>query len=132
MATYQYGPYDKLFAGLINNSIPVSIIFKKVGAGGVYVRGTAVGKTGQLPAGNEFAGMVEVDITNSANATTAKTVYGILADEVVDTRNGDVRATAYVTGEFNRDALIFGGTDTVATHEDAMKIAGMYTRRVVY
>lgn len=129
---YQYGAFDNLFAGL-NETNPVAVIVKKVGSGAVYKRGTAMGRIGQVAEGNEFSGTPNVTIADSSKADGSQVVYGILADpEGVDTTKGDVRATVYVTGIFNRDALIFGGTDKVATHEEAMKKIGILTARVVY
>lgn len=133
MADYQYGAYDNLFAGLHAEINPVAVVVKKVGAGAVYKRGTAMGRTGQEADGTQWAGTPIVTIADSTKSDGSQTVYGILADpEGVDTTKGDVRATVYVTGEFNRDALIFGGTDKVSTHEEAMKKIGILTKRVIY
>lgn len=131
MAKYEYGTEDKLFAGLHAEIIPVAVVFKKVGAGGIFKRGTVTGRLGQEAEGTQWAGTPIVTIVDSSKADGSQTVHSVLAEDI-DTTGGDVRTVVYVTGEYNRDALIFGGTDTVATHEDAMKKIGILTRRVVY
>lgn len=128
---YQYGAQDNLFAGLHAEVIPVAVVFKKVGSGGIFKRGTVTGRLGQEAEGTQWAGTPIVTIVDSSKADGSQTAHGVLA-ETIDTTKGDVRTTAYVTGEYNRDALIFGGSDKVATHEDAMKKIGILTKRVVY
>lgn len=40
------------------------------------------------------------------------------------------QAPVYCTGEFNEDALTFGGTDTKATHRDALEARNIFLRSV--
>lgn len=48
----------------------------------------------------------------------------ILAD-TIDTTAGDVVAQCYQSGLFNRDALTFAAANTVADHEDNLRIYGI-------
>lgn len=107
---------DKLFVGAGIGIIPKGVILK---AGQVYKRGTVLG----IITTSEKA-----TIVNSANTDGSQFPKGILADDV-DATAGDTRAVAYVSGEFNQAALIFGGTDTYKTHEDALDQRGMFLRR---
>lgn len=48
----------------------------------------------------------------------------ILAD-TIDTTAGDVVAQCYQSGLFNRDALTFSAANTVADHEDNLRVYGI-------
>lgn len=115
----QYTP-DNLIAG---HEIP--ILSKGITLAknqGVVKRGTIVG----IITATELA--VPVD-----NAATdgSETPYGILTDDV-DTGDGsavdDFITTAYVSGLFNSNALIFGGDDTVADHEAKLRELGIFLK----
>jgi hypothetical protein len=54
-------------------------------------------------------------LVNSANTDGSQTLVGVLRD-CVETANGDVAATVYLSGSFLADKLLFGGVDTVSTH----------------
>lgn len=51
----------------------------------------------------------------------------ILAQDV-DASAGDVFAVAYAKGQFNRQALIFGGTDDSTKHEAKLRELGIYLK----
>lgn len=51
--------------------------------------------------------------------------------EAVDATDGDVLAPAYFTGEFNRRAVAFGGSDTWETHVDALRARGIFLKDTV-
>jgi hypothetical protein len=53
-------------------------------------------------------------------ATGAENPRAVLAHSV-DPTGGDVEAIVYLTGDFNRNELKFGGDDTAADHEDALR-----------
>lgn len=56
--------------------------------------------------------------------------YGIVTDDV-DTgtaATADSKATTYVSGVFNKKALLFGSTDTAADYETALRDLGIYLR----
>jgi hypothetical protein len=68
---------------------------------------------------------------DSTKTDGTKEPFAILTDPVVDATTSDVRAVAFTGGEFNRDALAFGGTDTIDKHELAMRKIGLITKRAV-
>ncbi|MBP2655883.1 MAG: hypothetical protein H6Q73_3452 [Firmicutes bacterium] len=75
--------------------------------------------------GDEFditvaAGSGKYKIVNSVNTDGSQTAKRILA-YAVDATSADVIGTVYQRGMFNRENLIFGGTDTSDDHEDALK-----------
>lgn len=84
---------------------------------GLYVAGTVLGKitaTGKL------------QIVNSANTDGSQVAYALLLTENVDTTAVDVLVTVAKAGRFNREALVFGGTDTASKHEDALRDQNIY------
>lgn len=101
--------YNNLFAG---NVMPV-VTDKGTITGGTYIAGTAMGR---ITASGK---LVKVD---STALDGSQTIYAILAEDV-DASLADKPAAIYLTGEFNESKLVFGGTDTVATHRvDARKL----------
>ncbi|MDQ0353034.1 hypothetical protein J2R98_002895 [Alkalibacillus filiformis] len=66
-------------------------------------------------------------LVDSAGAGSVQNPYAILMDEV-DATDTDQRAAVYLTGEFNQDALTFGGTDTASTHKVAMRNIGLFLK----
>lgn len=64
-------------------------------------------------------------VVNSTNVDGSQVADCILAEEV-DTSGGDVTTEAYISGHFNRQALIFGGTDTADDHEDKLRELGIH------
>lgn len=103
--------FDNLFAGGVQDVVVVPIV---VNAGRSYVRGSVVA----LDADGKAV------LVDSAGTGSVRNPYGILTDDI-DATTEDLRTTAYVTGEFNQDALVFGGTDTFATHKTAMRNIGL-------
>jgi hypothetical protein len=107
---------DNLFAGTAH---PVDIKAVKLKGGqGVLLRGTVVGIIKET----ELAVPV-----NSAATDGSEVAEAILTDNV-DTTDGDIVATAYVSGLFNRKALIFGGEDTASAHERTLRTLGIYLK----
>lgn len=64
------------------------------------------------------------DSTSDDGSQVAKFVVA----EDVDTTNADAKAVCYKSGLFNRDALIFGGTDDAADHEAALRDVGIFLK----
>lgn len=85
----------------------------KLAAGTVYLIGSVLAK-------NQSGECVLVDSSTDDNV-----VYGILAHEV-DATAGTAGGVAYLTGEFNKRALIFGGNDTVEQHIDKARTQGLF------
>lgn len=129
MAEYTSPSFDELFAGGVKPERMTAIIIK-AGAG-VVTRGTVLGAISQLPETDLYAGTPITAPVDSTKVDGSEDPYCILADSVIDATTVDVRAAAYLDGEFNRDALKFGGTDTVSQHEVAMRKIGLITKRVV-
>ncbi|WP_438770039.1 head decoration protein [Brevibacillus sp. JB24b] len=125
MPAYEMKGYDDLIAGMVVPIATTSVIIKS-GVGTVLSRGTVLGVLDQNPDGTYIVAPVD-----SKKADGPKSPFGILADQEVDASITDRRATAYITGEFNRDALKFGGTDTITTHDIALREIGILTKRVV-
>ena len=113
----EYVP-DNLIADV---SFPVQVGSVKLAGGqGNLLRGTVVGK-------NPTGLFVMAD---SAQNITAD---AILTDDI-DTGvedSGDVVTTAYVSGPFNRNALIFGGSDESEKHEETLRTKGIYLKVVL-
>jgi len=69
-------------------------------------------------------GSKKAKIVNSANVDGSQVADCILTDDV-DATSADVNVQAYTTGMFNRQALVFGGSDTAAKHEDVLRTKGI-------
>lgn len=87
---------------------------------GVLARGTVLG----IVTANEKAKLVDSTSTDGSEAADC-----ILTD-TIDTTDGDVVASAYISGEFNRGALVFGGTDTAEDHEATLRTKGIFLKDV--
>ncbi|MDT2231226.1 head decoration protein [Paenibacillus larvae] len=109
--------YDNLIAGGVS---PVVSKGETVKSGGVYLRGTVLGRI------TEGGKLVPVD---SSKTDGSERPYAVLA-ETVDAKE-DKAATVYLTGEFNKDALIFGGSDTVDKHEVVLREIGIFVKTTV-
>ena len=116
---------DELLGGMVAPFETVSVIVKS-GTGVNLTRGSVLGVVGQ-----EADGTYIVALVDSTKTDGSENPFGVLADVEVDATTENKRATAYVTGEFNRSALKFGGTDTVTKHEQALRNIGIITKRVV-
>jgi len=64
-------------------------------------------------------------VVNSANVDGSQEADCILVADI-DTTDGDIVAEAYRSGHFNRKALIFGGGDTAANHEEKLRELGIH------
>jgi len=71
------------------------------------------------------AGSGSYKTVNSANLDGSAVAECILA-EAADATSAAVAAVMYETGAFNASALVFGGSDTYATHKAALKAAGIF------
>ncbi|WJZ69987.1 hypothetical protein PVP_XSN000008 [Vibrio phage PVP-XSN] len=110
---------DNLFAGWVQpvNSEPGTVASGQ----GVLVRGTVLGK---LTASGKLA------IVDSAQADGSQTIYAVLAEDV-DATSADVDCPIYLTGEFNKNELVFGGSDTADTHATKAREIGIFFKDVV-
>jgi hypothetical protein len=113
--------YDKLFADL-NIDREVKSVNLKSGQG-ILKRGTVLGTI--TATGKSLK-------VNSTAVDGSQVSDSILTDDV-DTTAADVVATAYSAGSFNRQALVFGGTDTAANHEVRLRELGIFLKdNIVY
>lgn len=113
---------DNLFAGGISPVVPGTETI--LTSQGVLVRGTVLGKV--------VATSKCVIINSSTQGATPGSgiVYAVLA-ETVDTTGGDVEAPVYYTGEYNENALVFGGTDDADDHRTAARNVGIFFKDTV-
>jgi len=68
---------------------------------------------------------------NSASSTESiKSPVAVLATDV-DASAGDAVGPLFLAGEFNENALTFGGTDTADTHRDALRDLSIFLKKSV-
>ncbi|CAM4111429.1 head decoration protein [Mesobacillus thioparans] len=107
---------DNLIAG---QEVPVLVNGVTLASGqGVVKRGAVVGIV-------TASGLAQLVDKTKADGT--QNPFGILTDDV-DTENGTVTTTAYVSGLFNPLALTFGGTDSVSDHKAKLRELGIYLK----
>lgn len=81
-------------------------------------RGTLLGKV---------TASEKLKLCNSANTDGSQTPYGILAEDC-DASSADKVTSCFLSGEFNSNAMTFGGTDTAATHKAALRDLNIYLK----
>ena len=110
--------HDKLIGGVEPAVFTANEVI--ITGAGKLSRGRVLGK---LTASGK---LISVDSTKTDGSEKP---YAILAADV-DATSTDVVAPVYKAGPFNREALTFGGTDTAAKHEDALRDANIYLTSV--
>lgn len=106
---------------IVDTSFPVQVGIVTVAEGqGTLLKGSVLGKNAE---GN-FA---------LADSKATEPILGsvVLTDDLVTDEAATTNAQVYISGPFNRNALIFGGTDTVADHEANLKINGIYLKVIL-
>jgi hypothetical protein len=106
---------DQLFAGQFQ---PVSTPITVASGAAVLPRGTVLGKV-------TATGKYIESLAGAADGS--QTPVAILADQA-DPTGGDVLSGAYLTGEFNSNALTFDASWTVATLTAAMRPYGIFIK----
>jgi hypothetical protein len=81
-------------------------------------RGTVMGK---------ITASGKLKIVNSANVDGSQTPYAVLL-EAVDATAADLPGIVALSGEFNEDALVFGGADTKETHRVGLRDIGIFLK----
>lgn len=114
----EYTP-DNLVAGHEFPILTKEVIVK--GNQGILERGTVVGMVDETK--------LAVPVDSTAN-DGSQVPYGILTD-TIDTSDGDVVTTCYISGLFNVNALHFGGDDTAETHEAKLRELGIYLKETI-
>jgi hypothetical protein len=95
---------DRLIAG----QFPQVLEAAQIAPSQVLKRGTVLGRITE----NGYCVAV-----NSAAVDGSKDIFAVLAEDIT-TDASALYAEVYLTGEFNINALFFGGSDTAATHKD--------------
>lgn len=105
---------------LIEGSFPVqSEAATMVSGAGAVVRGTVLGKitaSGKLIA------------VNSAGTDDGRRTAYAVALEDVDATSDDIECAIALSGSFNENSLVFGGSDTITTHRSTMRALSMYAK----
>jgi len=107
---------DNLIAGL-SDVIPVEV--EIVSGEGVLGRGSVLGKITE-------SGLYA--LVNSAGSDDGRRTAAAILAEDVDATDEDVVTTAYIAGEFNKNALVFGGTDDADDHLTTLQGLGIILR----
>lgn len=115
MATETFTP-DRLIAG----ACPVTDS-ATLASGQNCVRGTLLGKVTDT-------GLLVVCVSTAVDGSQVP--YAILATDT-DATSADAVCPVYKAGEFNSNAITFGGTDTAATHKEALRDADIQLVRCV-
>ena len=95
-----------------------------------YTEGaTVVSGAGALKRGSVLGKIIasgKLTLVNSADTDDGRRKpYAVLLEDV-DATSADKPAPVALAGQFTAAALIFGGTDTVATHREAMRDVGLF------
>ncbi|WP_163538297.1 head decoration protein [Gracilibacillus sp. YIM 98692] len=106
---------DNLFAGGVQPVVTDSVT---VASGENLTRGTVLGI---VSASGEA---VAVD---SAQTDGSEKPFAILSEDV-DATDAATPGAIYLTGEFNEDALTFGGSDTADDHKTALREIGIFLK----
>lgn len=93
-----------------------------VSGAGVLVAGTVLGK---ITSGGKL-----ITVNSAGTDDGRRAPYAVLAEDV-DATSTDKVATVYLTGDFNKARLVFGGADTFATHEAALRDLGIFAGTVI-
>jgi len=111
---FNYEP-DELFAGTL---IPVYTIGGTLLTDAtVYPRGAVLGK---ITASGKYK------LVDSAAVDGSENPVAVLLD-AVDATAADKVGTLTLSGDFNANALTYGGSDVSTDHEDALRILNIYT-----
>lgn len=110
---------DNLFGG---NVAPVVADKGLIVSGaGVLTRGTVLGLV---------TASGKLTIVDSSKSDGTETPYAVLAEDV-DATSADKTCAVYLTGEFNIDKLVFGGSDTAATHKVNARKIGIFFKNTL-
>lgn len=107
------------YGGLIGGTYPHIITAGAVivAGAGKLKRGTVLGK---VTASGKYT------IADSSKSDGSQVGSAVLINDVDASADADVKAEIYVSGMFNADKLIFGGSDTRAKQEDNLRLYDIY------
>lgn len=106
--------YDNLIAGGVAPKVTDAVTLVE---GQLYLRGSVLGLTDTG----------EATLVDSSLEGTESKPYAVLSEDV-DATEGSTRGPVYLTGEFNKNAVIFGGEDTAETHEVELRNIGIFLK----
>ena len=110
---------DNLFGG---NVAPVVANEELIVSGaGVLTRGTVLGLV---------TASGKLNIVDSTKSDGTQIPYAVLAEDI-DATSADKKCGVYLTGEFNINKLVFGGTDTAATHKVNARKIGIFFKKTI-
>ena len=110
----QIGRFD--FSPILAGDFPKVTNEVILATGSVYQQGSVLGKV-------TASGLCV--LVNSANSDGSEKPYAVLA-ETVDATTVEAKGVAWLTGEFARAHLIFGGSDAWETHEQAAREVSIF------
>jgi hypothetical protein len=110
-------PYENVVAGDFPRVTESAVII----TGQNLTAGTVVGK---------ITASGKLKKVDSAAVDGSQAPFGVLAT-ATDATSADKTATVYLTGEFNINKLVFGGTDTFATHKVALRDLSIFGKTSV-
>lgn len=113
---------DNLFAGTQVQPVVADVVVLDKSINGDVVRGTVLGR---ITASGRYVPV------NSIATDGSGVPVCILAETVTVSSTADKPAPAYFTGEFNQDALVFGGSDTFEDHKEALRARGIFLKSAV-
>ena len=76
------------------------------------------------------AGSGEYAVCNSASVDGSQNPYCVAAEDM-DATSAARNISVYLTGVFVATSLIFGGADTIATHEEALRTRNIYVQPIM-
>jgi hypothetical protein len=112
--------HEKQYDQLIVGSFPTVMDGVTLKAGTSYKRGSVLGI---------ITAEGKAVLVDSSKADGSQNPYAILAEDV-DATASDKVGPVYLTGEFNQNALTFGGTDTASTHNAALRNLSIFLKSV--
>lgn len=115
MPTETYTP-DRLLAGCCCS---VTDQVTLVSGAGALKRGTLLGK---ITASGKYV------TCDSGGTDDGRRVPSCILAQDTDATSADKVAPVYLSGEFNSNAVIFGGTDTADTHKATLRDANIYLK----
>lgn len=102
--------------GLHAGDFPIRTEKVTVIAGQNLTRGALLGK---------ISASGKVNLSLSAAGDGSQTPYAILAEDV-DATSADKEATAYISGDFNQDAITYGTAHTAASVKAGLRSLNIY------
>lgn len=108
--------YDKLL--VTGSGFPIVTDSVTVLSGAKLLRGTVVGIVTENG---------KAVVCDSSKTDGSQIPHGILAQDI-DATAADMTGLIYLTGEFNANALIFGGSDTKTTMKVALRRATIFIK----